>query len=91
MSENSNGDVMITGAENIKFFRYLQVASALALEINTGMKFSNRGSVMLIARDACGSSKRTKRGVLKDYVGWLRTVRPGYEPSASVAKAIASL
>jgi len=68
----------------------LGVAHMLAFEVNQGMPFSRKVSPMLQAKDLCGSFKRTKRGVLIDYVAWLNEVLPGgYEPIGGVAKAIA--
>ncbi len=79
--------ITLTG-DQIVVARYLSLAHGLALEINTGMSMS-RGSVMLTCRELCGTSKRTKRGVLADYVAWLkRDVWPAWEPSASIAKAL---
>lgn len=60
---------VITG-DAIFALRRLQIAHALALEVNTGLRFS-RGSVMLLAARECGSTKRTKCAVLIDYVLWL--------------------
>lgn len=78
---------LLTGA-GIDAFQVMRVAHALAIEINTGLKMSN-GSVMLLAKEYCGSSKRTKRGVLIDYIAWLKEVLPDYEPSASINQAMA--
>ncbi len=85
--EINDGGMTITG-EHIPLFRAMQVMHGLALEINSGLKLSNRGSVMLIARGMCGSAKRTKKGVLADYVKWFRASNPAWEPSGSVAKAL---
>ncbi len=84
--ESDDSGTMITG-EHIHLFRHLQIASALALSINTGMGFS-RGSVMNVAARECGSVKRTKKGVLRDYVAWMKATYEMYEPSASVRKAM---
>lgn len=72
----------------VDVFQVLRVAHALSIEINTGLKMS-RGSVMNLAKQYCGSSKRTKRGVLRDYVEWLKEVLPDYEPSDTIVEAIA--
>lgn len=68
-------------------YRELAIAHALALEINTGMKHS-KGSIMNLAREVSGTLKRTKRGVLGDYVKYLGTVIPGYQPSPNIAQAL---
>lgn len=81
--------MVIEGETNVRMYRVLQVMHGLALEINTGMKLSSRGSVMTVARGMCGSSKRTKKGVLRDYVAWVqRELDPGFTPRESVAKAM---
>lgn len=73
--------------ENVGVFQLLRVASALAIEIDTGMRHSG-GSVMLLAKQYCGSPKQTKRGVLRDYTKWLETQLPGYEPNPAVLRAL---
>jgi len=89
MSEqDENRTVVLTGA-GVHMFRYLQLIHGLALEINSGMKLSSRGSVMNAAKEVCGSPKRTKRGVLADMVKFMRTQDPSYTPSDRVAKALA--
>lgn len=60
----------------IQYLMLGMVARKLATEINTGLK-SNRVVVgdqsltpMDAARAICGTPKRTKRGVLCDYIAW---------------------
>jgi len=74
-------------AENggVKFFQYTRVAHALALDIK-GIKFG--GSVMNLAKSYCGSSKRTKRGVLIDYVAWLESQYPDWTSSDNIKAAM---
>lgn len=70
---------VVTG-DLITCVMYGLVARKLALEINTGLK-SGHGIVvgdkyltpMLAAREICGTDKRTKKGVLRDYVAWWST------------------
>lgn len=81
------GDGFILQGEGINFWQLSRVGNALALEINTGLKHS-QGSVMNLAKRYCGSLKRTKRGVLADYVAWIKESMPDYEPNASVSKAL---
>lgn len=78
---------MITGP-HIELFRLMALASALALEINTGMKMGHGRSPMTIAKEITGSPKRTKRGVLVDLVAYTTQAFPGYEPVATVTKAL---
>jgi hypothetical protein len=85
--EVDEGGTMITGAD-IHLFNHMRIAAGLGLEINTGMKLSARGSIMQVAAKVCGSSKRTKKGVLKDYVAWMSATYPAYRPNPSVLKAL---
>jgi len=74
----------------VQIHTMLSVAYMLAFEVNRGERFTKKVSPMLQAKDLCGSLKRTKRGVLRDYVAWLNEVLPGgYEAKDSVARAIA--
>lgn len=85
--EVSEGGTLITG-EHVKMFQHLRIASALGLEINTGLKMSRGGSMMQLAAKVCGSPKRTKKGVLADYVKWMGETYPDYRPAPSVLKAL---
>jgi hypothetical protein len=58
--------IVVDTPEGIRAFHMLQVIGALSLEVNTGMKFSNRGSVMAVAQRQYGCVKRTKAGVLAE-------------------------
>jgi hypothetical protein len=78
---------VITGAL-LDVYQVIRVAHALSIEVNTDLSMS-RGSVMNLAKSYCGSPKRTKRGVLIDYVEWLKEVLPDYEPSGTIVKAMA--
>jgi hypothetical protein len=89
--EKTDGGLLITG-ESIPVFQLLRVAHALSLEINTGMKFPG-GSAMMLAASYCGSVKRTKKGVLRDYVAFLKESMPHtaegpWQPSNSITKAM---
>jgi hypothetical protein len=86
--ENFDGGIMVTD-ESVSLYRALALGHGLALEINTGMKLSSKGSVMLAAAAFCGSTKRTKRGVLKDYVAYMKKAIPTFEPSERIVKALA--
>ena len=87
--EKTESGLLITGV-HIQVFQLIRVAHGLALEVNIpGMKVSRGGSIMQLAASYCGSSKRTKKGVLRDYVAFLKANLPGgWEPSASIAKAM---
>jgi len=69
VSEHPEGaDVafVIEGPDQMAHFAMCQVIGALRLEVNSGLKFSNRGSIMNLARQRYGCQKRTKAGVLKE-------------------------
>lgn len=85
--ETSESGTLITGPE-IHFFQHLRIVSGLGLEINTGMKMSRSGSVMKLAAQLCGSTKRTKKAVLSDLVAWMKFTYPTYRTPSSVAKIL---
>jgi hypothetical protein len=66
MSENTEGAIVITGAEQIAMARLLAIRSGLGLEIRTGMKMSSRYSPLAILQREGITSKRTKKGAWKD-------------------------
>lgn len=73
----------------VQIHTVLSVASMLAMEINNGGRYTRKVSPMLQAKELCGTSKRTKRGVLVDYVAWLTKVMPeGWEPNPRVKLAM---
>lgn len=65
----TDGAIVIDG-NSVMVFQILRVGYALRTEIKTGLKMSH-GSIMNLAKSYCGSPKRTKAGVLKDYVKWM--------------------
>jgi hypothetical protein len=90
--EQTDGGMVVTG-EHIAVFQLLRVGHALALEINTGMKVAGGRSVMQLAAGYCGSTKRTKKGVLRDYIAFLaenlpHTADGAYQPSPSIQRAL---
>lgn len=80
-------DVVIERDEKVHWLTVIGVASGLALEIKTGLRHS-RGSVMLVAKRHCGSARRTKKGVLRDYVEWIKENVPDYEPPQTIRDAL---
>ena len=78
---------IITG-DRVRLFHYLQLIHGLTLEINTGMKVSARGSVMVAAKRTCGSPKQTKKGVLGDMVAYAMSEFPDYHPADNVLRAM---
>ncbi len=93
-------DTQVVTGDLIQCVMYGMVARKLALEINTGLKSRHQIMVgdqlltpMLAARAICGTDKRTKRGVLRDYVAWwsvqFRTITgKEWEQGDSISRAL---
>jgi hypothetical protein len=68
----------------------IQVIHALALEINTGLKLSARGSALQAAKiqrlvpETC----RSKKKALEICIAEMKKKDPDYEPSPSVKRAL---
>jgi hypothetical protein len=62
----SDGSFTLDQPEQIAMFHVMQLRSALGMEIRTGMKFSNKGSIMKHAKHCGYTDKQTKRGVYAD-------------------------
>lgn len=60
-----SGPIVIDTPDGMAHFAMLQVIGALSIEVNTGMSHS-RGSIMNLARQRYGCTKRTKAGVLAE-------------------------
>ncbi len=63
-------DFTITGRAAITMAEIHRLIGGLTIEITTGMKVGRGHSVMLVANEWSGSSKRTKKGALEDLVVW---------------------
>lgn len=86
----SDGGFVITG-KDIPLFQLITLASALALEINTGMKAS-RTSGLQGAKNLgiIPAGKRgNKKQALKLTIAKIQEARPEYVPNTSVLKALA--
>lgn len=81
---------MLDTPEQIEMFQLLRLAAAIALEINTGMRASAKGSAIKTLAAMGISSKKTKRGVLGDLVEYIKTKDANYAPNPRVAQALAS-
>jgi hypothetical protein len=90
IEETPSGALVITG-DDINSYALLHLASALALKISHGIEPSARVSALQGAKNL-GIIPPDKRGnakqALKLTVQKLRDTIPGYEPSATVAKAL---
>lgn len=86
--------VIIEGADNIRVAGLLQMLHMLGLEINTGLKHSRGPLLPILARVGyTGPTRGTvknKRAAMQWLVEQITAARPGYEVSASVARAMAS-
>lgn len=86
----SDGGFVITG-QDIPLFALITLASALALEINTGMKASRIPALTgaknlgVIPKDKRGNKKQA----LKLTIAKIQEARPEYVPNTSVMKALA--
>jgi hypothetical protein len=80
-----------TAAPEVQWRMLTDIARSLALEVNTPDMRAFRKGIMTPmdqAKDVCGTAKRTKRGVLKDYVKWYQAQYPGCELMPSVKLAL---
>lgn len=87
-----DGSVIITGAADTRTYALVTLASALALEMTTGLKASRHTNLTAVAR-AHGvipddGTKPQKKKILKLTVQKIREAWPAYEPSTNVAKAL---
>jgi hypothetical protein len=89
IEESASGAIIITG-DDIPTYALLTLASALAMKINHNMELSRIPALQgaknlgIIPADKRGNAKQA----LKLTVQKLRDTVPGYEPSATVAKAL---
>jgi len=69
MIKNTEAGTMITG-KDINKFGYHALLGKLCIAAGTGLTFKG-ATPMNQARAVCASPKRTKAGVLADYVVWM--------------------
>jgi hypothetical protein len=81
-----DGPIILDQPEQIQMFAYLQSLHRLALEINTGLKF--RQSTLAAVQNAGITSKRTKKGALKDLLAFILEINPSYEPGETILRAL---
>lgn len=90
--EETNGAVIITGKDDIRVAALLTLAHGIALEMETGLKPTRNFSALNIARYhglIPEGTKPQKKKILRLTVQAIREALPGWEPSGSVAKALA--
>lgn len=87
-----DGSIIVTGKDDTRLYQLITLAHALALEINTGMKVSRTSALQgaknlgIIPADKRGN----KKAALKATIAKIKESRPDYEPTGSVAKAVAA-
>lgn len=90
IEELPSGGFIVTGKEDINTFALITLASALALEISTGMKMSRISALQgaknlgVIPADKRGNKKQA----LKATIAKIKQARPDYEPAPTVARAL---
>lgn len=89
--EQRNGAVIVTG-EDARIVPLAALAHGIVLELQTGMKPTSRWNAM-VAGHSQGvipndGSKPQKKKLLRLTVQKLRELKPGWEPSAHLAKAL---
>ena len=87
MSHSDENGTMLDTPEDIQMFAYLQAAYRLSLEIRTGLKF--RQSTLAAVQRAGITTKRTKKGGLRDLIAFIQSVNPNYVVSGTIAEALA--
>lgn len=60
-----------------RYFHVLQCKGALEIEVRTGMKFSNKGSILALCRQLGYTDKRNKKAALADLVKLAEKMRNG--------------
>jgi hypothetical protein len=94
IEEGAGGSVIATGPDATRFFTLVSLASALGLEINTGLKLS-RGASALDAAKIQGIIPKGKRGnykaALAGTIEAIQQMRPDYTPNPSVKRAMDKL
>lgn len=84
--KTTDGGTMVTD-EHTRLYQEMVIASALASEITHNIKMA-RGSVVQAANRITGSTKRTKRGALRDLTLWSLVTWTGYKGSDRVIEAM---
>jgi hypothetical protein len=91
MIEQSNGAVIITGADT-RIVPLVALAHGLVLQMETGMKPSRHWNPLAVARNhgviPDDGSKPQKKKLLRLTVQKLRELKPEWEPSEHIAKAL---
>jgi hypothetical protein len=91
IEETSDGSVVITGKEDIRIAALTALAYAIVTEMETGMKPTRNFSALKVARShglIPEGTRPHKKKILRLVVQEIRRVKPGWEPSEHLAKAL---
>lgn len=90
--EESNGAVIVTG-DDTRIVPLVALAHGIVLEMETGMKPTSRWNPLAVARNhgviPNDGSRPQKKKLLRLTVQKLRELKPEWEPSEHIAKALA--
>jgi hypothetical protein len=93
IEEFSDGSMIITGKEDIRVTALLTLAYAIVTEMETGMKPTRNFSALRVAQyhgvRIPEGTRPQKKKLLRLVVQEIRAVKPGWEPSEHLAKALA--
>jgi hypothetical protein len=91
IEELPGGGIIVTGKEDIRIAALTSLAYGIVLEMETGMKPTRNFSALRIARYhglIPEGTKPQKKKILRLVVQEIRRVKPGWEPSEHLAKAL---
>jgi hypothetical protein len=92
IEQTSDGSVVITGKEDIRIAALTTLAYAIVTEMETGMKPTRNFSALRVAQYhglIPEGTRPHKKKILRLVVQAIREAKPGWEPSAHLAKALA--
>lgn len=91
IEQTPDGGVMITGADT-RIVPLVALAHGIILEMETGMKPTSRWNPLTVARNhgviPNDGSRPQKKKLLRLTVQKIRELKPNWEPSAHIAKAL---
>jgi hypothetical protein len=93
IEQTPDGSIVITGKEDIRVAALTTLAYAIVTEMETGMKPTRNFSALRVAQyhnvPIPEGSRPQKKKLLRLVVQEIRAAKPGWEPSARLAKALA--
>lgn len=82
-----NGGLIVTGSD-ILLYRLLALKHALRLEVETGIKFSNRHHIPNQVRSAIGSTTRSKAKLLTELTAFIERKYPPTDGSDRASRPV---